>query len=183
MATAIKQMKSSDITRESIVIPNFSEATETLAATAESVLGYKGFSKAKEEAKELGRLAAVLATLGIEVLNREDVKRYQREKQNDVARITFERWLGETGYRSSYYGPNWRTTEISEYEKPIPQFVLNKAIEIKQACPEATFKVEWLEENPDPFLHVQLLKDGSKYSVEEEYVIEVWNEPKFEVTL
>lgn len=66
----------------------------------------------------------------------------------------------------------WTNTEIKNYQQPIPEFVLNKALQIKERVPSAQFFVEHLEEKHDPFLKV---KHGNL-----DLYIEVWDEPKFE---
>lgn len=66
----------------------------------------------------------------------------------------------------------WTNTEIKNYQQPIPEFVLRKALQIKEKVPDAQFFVEHLEEKYDPFLKV---KHGNL-----DLYIEVWNEPKFE---
>lgn len=66
----------------------------------------------------------------------------------------------------------WTNTEIKHYQQPIPEFVLNKALQIKEKVPNAQFFIEHLEEKYDPFLKV---KHGNL-----DLYIEVWDEPKFE---
>jgi hypothetical protein len=75
----------------------------------------------------------------------------------------------------------WRATPISAYKKPIPEFVLNKAVQIAEKCPKAEFTIEELQVEryqriqrtlPDPFLVAKL---GS-----ESFFVEVWDEPLFE---
>lgn len=67
---------------------------------------------------------------------------------------------------------SWRTTELSMYVKPVPEYVLRKCVQIKRAIPEAQFFVEELTTTEDPFMVVRV--------GEESAYIEVWDEPKFE---
>lgn len=62
------------------------------------------------------------------------------------------------------------------YTKPIPEFAIQSALDIKQHCPDAEFVVEEItvEKVVDPFLIVRLPGDGMP-----QYYIEVWNEPGF----
>ena len=78
----------------------------------------------------------------------------------------------------------WDMTNLSDYAEMVPDFVLAKAIQIREKVPSAYFCVDYLagkeERNivardPDPFLVVRY---GS-----ESYHIEVWDERKFEDTL
>lgn len=83
------------------------------------------------------------------------------------------------------YGNNanlweWQKVNLKDYKKPIPEFVLRKALQIKEKCPGVTFFVYELikrerQINGDPFLAVCCGNDG--------YFVEVWDEPKFETKL
>ncbi len=79
----------------------------------------------------------------------------------------------------------WRSFWLKDYTHPIPEFVLRKALQIKEACPTATFQVIELckmsdvresRQIDDPFLAV-VDEHGQRFYVE------VWNEPKFEQQL
>lgn len=187
MATKIAQhstMQQSDIRRVPFVMPNLNQVTESIAADAAELLGYKAL-KNFTTPEPLKPLAQVLSDLGIEILNNDDVKKYQFEKITEVAQRTFAEWLATpiASYRSTYYSPGWRTTGISEYEEPVPEFVLNKALQIKRACPDVVIEVQWLEEHPDPFLIVKIkgIPEGRSYKdTLEEYIVEVWEENTFE---
>lgn len=77
---------------------------------------------------------------------------------------------------SSYNLPNvffWFSTPISEYDKPIPGFALQTALDLKAKCPYAEFFIQELESFKDPFLVAVIDKKP--------YYLEVWNEPQFEV--
>lgn len=183
--TAVKSMKQSDIRHVALVVPTFGEESKSLAAEAADVLGYDALRQYQTEGVEkIGKLSRVLADLGIDTLNKDDVKKYQREKQNEVARQKFEEWVNDTAaYRSNFWGPGWTSRKINEYKEPVPEFVLNKALQIKKALPDVVIEVEYLEEHPDPFMKVKLLKEGSQYTAEEEFYVEVWEEPTFESRL
>ncbi len=64
----------------------------------------------------------------------------------------------------------WNIIPIEYYKKPIPEFALYSAVELKKLCPKAQFFVEELYVD-DPFLVVNY---GGNL-----YWIEVWNEPDF----
>lgn len=71
---------------------------------------------------------------------------------------------------------NWNIISLKNYEKPIPEYVLQTALDIKAKVPDVYFRVSELRtrvrKNLDPFLIVS--------NFEKEYYIEVWNEPKFQ---
>ncbi len=69
----------------------------------------------------------------------------------------------------------WQKAAIANYQGEIPEFVLRKAIQIKQGVPGVEFFVEHIGKKEDPFL---LARYQGK-----EYYIEVWDEPKFESQL
>ena len=66
----------------------------------------------------------------------------------------------------------WQKTEIYRYQDEIPEFVLRKALQIKQRVPSVEFFIEHIGVRHDPFLIV-------RYKTQE-YYVEVWAEPKFE---
>jgi len=143
----------------------------TLADEAAAVLGYSAGSKVIVDAKPL---ETVLAQLGIEVLDWKQVLRYQYTKQAEenskrLASMDNVEW----NWRSDL---NWDKEPIDKYTAPIPDFVLNKAIQIKKALPECEILVEALRQSADPFLVVRL-KEGYSY---EGYYVEVWDETSFE---
>lgn len=68
----------------------------------------------------------------------------------------------------------WQSVSLASYASPIPEFVIEKALQIKGELPDAVFRVEHLlreEVVVDPFL---VLIYNSVV-----YYIEVWDEPKF----
>ncbi len=74
----------------------------------------------------------------------------------------------------------WQTIPIRDYKKPMPEFALQTAIDLKEQFPEVEFTVEELVLTKDgkvvtdfdPFLRADL-PDGTSY------YLEVWNEPEF----
>lgn len=69
----------------------------------------------------------------------------------------------------------WRAIPIELYHRPIPEFALQTAVDIKQRCPEARFVIEELQfkqRTLDPFLAVRDSEGNT-------YYLEVWNEPRF----
>jgi hypothetical protein len=78
---------------------------------------------------------------------------------------------------------DWYTVPISEFAGAIPEFVLQRAIQIKKECPKAELKINYLVEeerrnlrrDPDPFLVAAL---GSEC-----YYIDVWDEREYESTI
>lgn len=97
-------------------------------------------------------------------------------------------WARVTRYKLEHW--RWESIPLFCYELPVPAYVLEKAIAIKERLPNVDIKIEqvkmfsWKYElidrfvsffDPDPFLSVEY---GSQ-----KYYIEVWDEPKFEAKL
>lgn len=134
------------------------------ADKAAKVLGYKVLKSAVSQM----RLTNVLAELEIGILARTVVEQYKKQV---IAKLRASQDDEDTFLQ-------WEKFSIQRYDKPIPEFVLNKAIEIRERIPLVQFEVEELTENPvnnDPFLIARL---GA-----ESYYIEVWHEPSFESAL
>ena len=68
--------------------------------------------------------------------------------------------------------PTWERVPLSEYPEDIPLYVLEKAVAIKKQLPGAQFYVE--QRARDPFLIVKC--------DEEEYYVDLWQEPRFDVS-
>jgi hypothetical protein len=117
-----------------------------LGIEAKRVLGYSAL-----EADV--RLKNALSELEIEVLNLHQVHAYQEK------------------IKSESHAP-WKWTAIDKYTLPIPEFVLNKAIQIKKRLPDASLEIVHQGPAMDPFLWVGLNGEG--------YYVEVWDEPEFE---
>jgi hypothetical protein len=76
----------------------------------------------------------------------------------------------------------WAQCNLSAYQGNVPEFVLAKAIAIKETRPGVNFSVDQLfeereviERDPDPFLIAQL--------GDEHYYIDVWDEKEYEAQL
>jgi len=113
--------------------------------------------------------------LGIHPLVEETVEAYKKKMRS----ATMRKFHGNSGYS---YRVEWAATPLKSYSHPIPEFVLNKAVQIAEKLPKAQFVIEDLRvrqetrtRNFDPFLIVSL--------GEEQYYVEVWDEPKFETSL
>ena len=174
-------MTKEDIKRSTVTTMDFSEESEltTLAEEAKTLLGYPVLAALKEKV-ETTPLMKALAKLEISVLDAESVKLYKEERRDEVNKKAFAKLCAEIpDVHNHWYSPfGWTRTKIDEYKFPIPEFVLNKAVQIKKECPEAELYVESLM--VDPFL-VAVIPGATRYSSpKEEAYIEVWDEPKFE---
>ena len=86
--------------------------------------------------------------------------------------------LGELG------DMDWYFTLIKDYKEPIPEFVLQTAMDVKQICDEAKMSHklyvcgihEMANVYPDPFLVLTINNADMK---NENLYLEVWNEPTF----
>lgn len=150
-----------------------------LATRAADLLGYRTLANHMSgqtvASTTEGRLTETLRALEIEVLNNASVIQYQME---EAGRLTAEKAMEDfrswtTGW---FTAASWGHTPLTEYEQPIPEFVLDKALRIKERLPEVTFHIQHLNEpKADPFLIGHLGK--------EIYYIEAWDEPRFESSL
>lgn len=180
-------MEMTEIRKESLgVVEENSTALVSLAQSAKEILGYDVFAKTVAVQKKLTVLQSALKAAEIDVLRADDVCRYHREQMVEHTAALMQGWLKEISLITEvksynrFSGPAWVQTKISEYRQPIPEFVLAKAVQIKQAVPECEIYVESLEDNPDPFLVVVIPDGRAYYPAKESYHIEVWAEPKFE---
>jgi hypothetical protein len=152
-----------------------------LAKKSEKLLGYPLLA---QHVLQPGQLGKALMKLHIAIISTDSVERYKL----DMLRATRRRH--RTTY-STRYRVSWKSTLLRNYTSPIPEFVLNKAVQVAEAVPQATFTVDHLnirkrKRNPalaratrhdwDPFLQVSF---GTGHK-RETYYIEVWDEPKFE---
>jgi hypothetical protein len=178
-----------EIRRESIgAIAVTDSLMLSLSITAKEVLGYEVMDKAlsKTSAAEMTSLQAALKALEIETLHPNDVGTYQKERLIEQTMANINKWILETKDLASVHsynrfgGPAWVQEKIREYKQPIPEFVLAKAVQIKQAIPECEIYVESLEDYPDPFLLVAIPDGRAYYPHKESFYVEVWEEPKFE---
>lgn len=185
-------MLQTDIKREPVYcIAEFDETSINIGDEAREVLGYSTLADTTANLDPTGDkpIAKALQALGIEVLNLSDVQTYQLEHLREVAQRMFDEWLQKDArdintLRNSwnnFRGPAWEKTGIEKYKEPVPEFVLNKAIQIKKAYPDCQILIEHLNESPDPFLIIQTPIAASEWKdPAERYYVEVWNEPKFE---
>lgn len=175
-------MKQAEIKRVSFELPHeCGESLVSLADEANEILGYSILKEHSEKTTDgMKPLERVLAELGIETLDGGDVENYQRKMLIDAANEKFAEWCksNPTPKYGMFVGPSWTETKIEEYKQPIPEFVLNKAVQIKKAIPEAQIVISHLEMHPDPFLVVRL--EERQYLYSESYFVECWEEPKFE---
>lgn len=179
-------MLATEIKRIEMVVPiGATDQVADLAGDAESLLGYSVLKENLDPPVETPTLARVLAQLGIETLNRVDVIRYMRERLCDRTLELMDEWQKTVPDPlrswSNFSGPTWVTTDISKYKEPIPEFVLNKAIQIKRELPDVGVYIYHLTEAKDPFLLVTY-GATSEYDFDagERYFVEVWEEPRFE---
>lgn len=156
---------------------DLNDPRQKLATDAEALLGY---TPLREELRTPGRLKRALAQLEMEILDWKSVTAYKKQMAAHY----------ETAGKMRE--PTWRLTKLKEYKYPVPEFVLQKAVEIKKLLPEAEFYVEQLA--VDPFLIVSLAPLNDFVSIdfslkrigmdpETSAYVEVWSEPKFEATM
>lgn len=166
-------IKASEIPRTKLAVCSVDAQVVTLAEEASTLLGYSALKEEVEgTADTSGPLRRALAKLDIQPLDMRAVKQYQFDLRREAEARQFEEQLRTRGPENIFAYASWNDTKIERYREPIPEFVLNKAVQLKRECPEVTFTVEHLDENPDPFL-IAKLKD-------EKFYIEVWEEPRFE---
>jgi hypothetical protein len=156
---------SSILVRGEVVIPEVKKQVRSLARRAHDKLGYTVLSQVLHKPKVLAR---ALLKLGIEPFSNRSISEYKQQKLKEA-----EKHLQRSG-KHYKFRVAWSMTDITKYKKPIPEFVLQKALEIKDVVPYVSFKVDELsyQPMPDPFLVAEL--------EQERYYIEVWDEPKFE---
>lgn len=151
----------SSIRRIPVPVITASDEMKSLATDALELFGYGTLT-----GKIMTPLGNKLRELDIDVLDKDTVDKYMKSMTKDT-KMEWG-WAPLDEFSNKAYGGG-----RSLYTKPIPQFVLHKAIQIKKAVPEATFFIRELGDNPDPFLWVGIKNFDS-------YFIEVWDEPKFE---
>lgn len=152
---------------------DLADPRQKLASEAEALLGYQPL---RRELRAPGTLRRALAKLEITVFDEASVNRY-KEQMADHYRTN-----------NKMLAPTWRLTKLREYKQPVPEFVLQKAIEIKRELPEAEFYIDQLA--VDPFLIVSLVEIADhaincerELDSETAAYVEVWAEPKFEATM
>lgn len=174
----VEEPSRSVLKREPVDVENLNldDPRQRLATDAEALLGY---TPLREELRTPGTLKRALAKLEMEILDWDSVTAYKKQMAAHY----------ETAGKMRQ--PTWRLTNLKEYKKPVPEYVLQKAVEIKKVLPEAEFYVEQLA--VDPFLIVTLAPLVDFASVdwtvnramdpEMSAYVEVWSEPKFEATM
>ena len=155
---------------------DLTDPRQKLVAEAEALLGY---TPLRQELRTPGTLKRVLAKLEISVLEEKGVLAYKKQMVEHYSTS------------GKMFDPTWRITPLKDYRQQVPEFALQKAIEIKRELPEAMFYVEQLA--IDPFLIVTLnpLQDFAspwntlKRALDPETAVyvEAWSEPKFEATM
>ncbi len=128
----------------------FTETERDVFDRAKSELGYKRPLKPEEKP-----LHKALVKLAIAPFDRAVVTAYKASKE-------------ERGFASSIV---WSRKPLDKYEGMVPEFALQRALDIKKECPKAKFHVDALTKVPDPFLVVTL--------GDEEFFVDVWMEPDF----
>lgn len=160
-------------------------AMSELAQSAKEILGYSVLAilTEKKEIANLTELQLVLKSLDLDILNEDDVKKYKKIKLIEGTVVKFKEWLDQAKSKEEdarqFTGEDWYEQEIDKYDLPIPEFVLAKAIQIKQAFPLGVICIESLRGDPDPFLSVKVVDSQYSWRTKERYYIEVWDEPKF----
>lgn len=163
-------MKQAEIVREVFNTTSVDELTDGLHSQANVILGYSCREKTNSEPS--GILRAVLSRLEIETLNPQSVHKYQSE----LLAEQMVRNGPNTGFRYSWRNdPVWIRTDLKEYKRPVPDFAIERALQIKRALPTAEFWVEELSLAPDPFLVAHVDDEG--------YYVAVWEEARFEAGL
>jgi hypothetical protein len=166
----IKRSKFTTMVSEEVLMPSIQEE-------AVAVLGYKKPEPQQVVSDELG---GVLAKLEIEILNWRDVLTYQVQQRHKREETLLSAALAPDQNLPSEWGrrfeAQWQCTPIEEYRGYVPDFALQKAIEIKKVLPRAQIIIEHLKDSPDPFM---LVRTGDTWS-DKGYYVEVWDEPGFE---
>ncbi len=150
-----------ELVREKVHLYDFDKEVKILAKESLDVLGYKVLNNIVHAKRPLAR---ALRKLDIRPYSPESVEEYKEQKLKEQRKKVGGRWS---------FG--WDVHTLSAYDKPVPEFVLNKALQIKEVIPNVQFAVEELNErasDPDPFLIA--------FTNTERYYVEVWNEPEFE---
>lgn len=174
MATKTKnkrlELKAADIPRFVPGTKHTPEAVKELAAKAKALLDYEPLAQSAEVDSET--LSQVLARLEIEVLDVPAVEKYKLSKSRPdagEAQLEDEEDTDEEARDERRY--EWATCSISSYKRPIPERVLAKCVQIKEASPSAEFRIHYLKRDLDPFMEVR--------KNDEHFYIEVWAEPNF----
>lgn len=174
--TDIPRLKVGVMTSPARELDGLNSERARLATRAADLLGYKALAEDVSGRKSLasceGKLTETLKALDLEILDAGAVIKYQME---EAGRVTAEKIKEDfRSWTNGYFiAAQWSTGELSSYERAIPEFVIDKAVRIKEALPEVQFRVQHLNEpKGDPFLIAILNR--------ETYYIDAWDEPRFE---
>jgi hypothetical protein len=149
-----------------------------LATRAKDVLGYDLLKQSVTGVRRVGtcegKLTETLLRLDITILDTATVIKYQMEeivRRNEEYIIThLKDWAGP-GWGITL--ASWQKSDLADYQMPVPEFVLDKAIKIKEQLPEVKFNIHHLNDpKADPFLVA--------YLGNEVYFVDAWDEPRFE---
>jgi hypothetical protein len=160
----------------------FGRERAELATKAKNLLGYKVLSgeisgSFQATSVELGKLATALLALDLEVLDMGMVFAYQvdeaaRRTKQELDRLVRGGQVKQV-FQWGFSPAEWKHTELKSYGEAIPEFVLDKAVRLKEKCPDVQFFVHHLNDpKADPFLVATL--------GEEVFFLEAWDEPRFE---
>lgn len=160
------------------------EAVDTmqaeLARDAERLLGYRVM---RARLRLPDPLLAALAKLEIEPFDVSTVGQYKAEMvkyaQSEARKLDAAE--GVDRYSVMARVASWKVYRLDQYSKPVPEYVLEKALQIKRECPAAGFQIEELDVVKDPFLIVTGPGElRGSIVIPQRYHIEVWDEAEFE---
>ena len=161
-------MKQVEIVRETFGEPlTLDTLTASIHQAAQDALGYTCSEKVNRDLDTIGELRQVLQSLGIEILNEKSVRKYQGlqvAKAYEESTSTAFDWEWTSN-------PGWERCDLKKYKKPVPDFAIERALQIKDRCPAVEFYVEELTYRVDPFLIAHIGREG--------YYIACWEEAEF----
>lgn len=160
------------------VPPTVRKESRDLAADAQNELGYSNLSRNVEllltqRSKIIvqNKIVKALDEIGIELLDVNSVGLYMKELRSEVRLKSKQSW-------------EWDIANLKYYPEPIPEFALERAIQVKrviiaaQLAPPDFYVAQLKRESvrhPDPFMLFSVAQSGDK-----QYYLDVWDEPKFE---
>ena len=174
----VKKMKLPDPKRITRAIPMVMDerSNPQLAELGKMALAVLGYERLFEETATQTTLDRILQELEIEILNESEVQAYKKDRikalNSGKEKIEETDDDDEEDDEEEVRRYVWSATSFQNYNKPIPEFVLAKAIQLKQALPQVSLTIHHVTRDLDPFL-VASFGGVTHY-------IEVWNEPKFE---
>lgn len=183
LPAAAKPDRDSILRRHPIQPDDVAEAVDTmqadLARDAERLLGYRVM---RARLRLPDPLLAALAKLEIEPFDVSTVGQYKAEMveyaQSEARRLDAAE--GVDRYSVMARVASWKVYRLDQYSKPVPEYVLEKALQIKRECPAAGFQIEELDVVKDPFLIVTGPGElRGSIVIPQRYHIEVWDEAEF----